>query len=177
MSFLPHCIAAALCGLFLWHGAMGAFMLVGISTRPAAVMGIVVAVLAVLHGLWGCVRLVGTLRRPYGFRYAMANRLFWLRRVSGLAIVPLAVLHVGVFGAVQGSYYILYEFTLTAALVQIAFLTVVALHVALNLRPLCIALGLASYEQRRADGYIILAICYLFMVGTIISYYWGWRSL
>ena len=83
---------AALAILCLWHAAMGSFMLLGISTRPAAFMGYLAGILAVFHILLGCRYWLRTLKHAQCFWYGYANRLFWLRVKSIFVCkIPLGI--------------------------------------------------------------------------------------
>ncbi len=170
-------LTALLVILCLWHGAMGSFMLLGISTRPAAFMGCLAGILAIFHILWGCRCWLRTLKHKQGFWYGQANRLFWLRRLSGIAVLLLFVFHWQVFGSMQGTQYILYEFTALKLVVQFLFVSTLFLHIGLNIRPLLLALGMPHIAARTCDIYSILLVFYLFMIGSLIYYYAGWQYL
>lgn len=163
--------------LFLGHAVMGGFMLLGISTRPAAFIGCLTGILAVIHALWGCRYWLRTLMRTHSLWYSRANRLFWLRRLSGIAIILLGIFHWQVFGTMQGAQYILYEFTVCKLITQLLFVSAVCIHIGLNIRPLLLALGTRNIARHTQDMYSVLFIFYLFIIGSLIYYYVGWQSL
>lgn len=168
---------AALAILCLWHAAMGSFMLLGISTRPAAFMGYLAGILAVFHILLGCRYWLRTLKHAQCFRYIYANRLFWLRRLSGIAVLLLFIFHWQVFGSMQGTHYILFEFTICKLITQFLFVSMLFFHIGLNIRPLLLALGMQHISAHAYDIYGILAVFYLFITGSLIYYYAGWQYL
>ncbi len=168
-------LTAFLTILCLWHAAMGSFMLLGISTRPAAFMGCLVGILAVCHILLGCRFWLRTLRQGQCFYYSHANRLFWLRRGSGVAVVLLFLFHWHVFGSMEDTHYMLYEFTTFKLITQFLFVSMLFLHIGLNIRPLLLALGMPHIAVHTRDLYSVLFILYLFMIGSLLYYYAGWQ--
>lgn len=168
-------LTAILTLLCLWHAAMGGFMLLGISTRPAAFMGCLAGILTVFHILLGCRFWLRTLKQGQCFYYSYANRLFWLRRGSGIAVLLLFLFHWHVFGGMQGTHYVLYEFTVFKFITQFLFVSMLFLHIGLNIRPLLLALGIRQAAVHTRDVYSVLFVFYLFIIGSLIYYYAGWQ--
>lgn len=168
-------LTAVLAILCLWHAVMGSFMLLGISTRPAAFMGCLAGMLAVCHILLGGRFWLRTLKQGKCFCYNHANRLFWLRRGSGVAVVLLFLFHWHVFGGMEGAHYILYEFTVFKLVTQFLFVSMLFLHMGLNIRPLLLALGIRQAAVHTHDIYSVLFVFYLFIIGSLIYYYTGWQ--
>lgn len=178
MRKLNVCISLALCLLFALHLVMGSFMLLGIGHNGGRLLALAgVALLAVHLVLSGCstgrtLRRLGWLRLV---QYGRENRLFWLRRLSGLAIILLLVGHVGLFGTVVDGQYVLFDFTWPKALLQGAFLTALCLHIGTNIRPLFVSLGWSRIQERCRDCYVSLGIIYLFSILALSIYYAGWQ--
>lgn len=170
-------LTAVLVMLCLWHAAMGSFMLLGISTRPAAFMGCLVGILTVFHILLSCRYWLRTLRHKQCLWYGRANFLFWLRRLSGMAVLLLFFFHWQVFGSMQSTHYILYEFTTFKLVVQLLFVSTLFLHIGLNIRPLLLALGMQHIAVHTRDIYSILLVFYLFITGSLLYYYAGWQYI
>ena len=148
--------------IFMLHGLMGSFMLLGIGSSAGKILAWVgVAVLAA-HTVIGVILTINTLKisKNAGNSYLKQNAVFWARRASGLAILILMFFHIGLFGGVQDGIYILFPFT-----------TVI------NIRPLLVSLGIISYKERRGDIYLILSVLLLFSAGAVIIYYIGWHTL
>lgn len=178
MRKLNTCISLALCGLFTLHLVMGSFMLTGIGQNGGKYLALAGVVLLVAHVVLSGSSTGRTLRRLGRkglFQYGRANGLFWLRRVSGLAIVVLLAGHIGLFGAVVDGQYILFDFTWPKALVQGAFLTALALHIGTNVRPLCVSLGWNRVQARCRDCYVSLGVMYVFSMLALGIYYVGWQ--
>lgn len=165
--------------IFLIHGIMGSFMLLGIGNSTGWILAwIGVAILAV-HTVIGILLTIQTLRASKASKnnYLKQNAVFWARRASGLAILILLFFHIGLFGGIQDGVYILFPFTTIKMITQLLLIAVLFLHLFINIRPLLVSLGVIRYKERRGDIYLILSVLLLFISGSVIIYYIGWLSI
>lgn len=165
--------------IFLLHGIMGSFSLLGIGKSVGGMLvWIGVAILA-LHTIIGIVLTVQTLwaTKSKDNLYLKQNALFWARRASGLAILILVFFHVGLFGGVKDGTYILFPFTTVRLAMQLLLIAAFFLHIFINVRPLLVSLGILSYKERRGDIYLILSVLLLFIVSATMIYYIGWQTI
>mgnify|MGYP004683188609 FL=1 len=165
--------------IFMLHGLMGSFMLLGIGSSAGKILAWVgVAVLAA-HTVIGVILTIKTLKifKNAGNSYLKQNAVFWARRASGLAILILMFFHIGLFGGVQDGIYILFPFTTVKLITQLLLVAALFIHLFINIRPLLVSLGIISYKERRGDIYLILSVLLLFSAGAVIIYYIGWHTL
>ena len=165
--------------IFMLHGLMGSFMLLGIGSSAGKILAWVgVAVLAA-HTVIGVILTINTLKisKNAGNSYLKQNAEFWARRASGLAILILMFFHIGLFGGVQDGIYILFPFTTVKLITQLLLVAALFIHLFINIRPLLVSLGIISYKERRGDIYLILSVLLLFSAGAVIIYYIGWHTL
>ena len=165
--------------IFMLHGLMGSFMLLGIGSSAGKILAWVgVAVLAA-HTVIGVILTINTLKisKNAGNSYLKQNVVFWARRASGLAILILMFFHIGLFGGVQDGIYILFPFTTVKLITQLLLVAALFIHLFINIRPLLVSLGIISYKERRGDIYLILSVLLLFSAGAVIIYYIGWHTL
>lgn len=165
--------------IFMLHGLMGSFMLLGIGSSAGKILAWVgVAVLAA-HTVIGVILTINTLKisKNAGNSYLKQNTVFWARRASGLAILILMFFHIGLFGGVQDGIYILFPFTTVKLITQLLLVAALFIHLFINIRPLLVSLGIISYKERRGDIYLILSVLLLFSAGAVIIYYIGWHTL
>ena len=165
--------------IFMLHGLMGSFMLLGIGSSAGKILAWVgVAVLAA-HTVIGVILTINTLKisKNAGISYLKQNAVFWARRASGLAILILMFFHIGLFGGVQDGIYILFPFTTVKLITQLLLVAALFIHLFINIRPLLVSLGIISYKERRGDIYLILSVLLLFSAGAVIIYYIGWHTL
>ena len=165
--------------IFMLHGLMGSFMLLGIGSSAGKILAWVgVAVLAA-HTVIGVILTINTLKisKNAGNSYLKLNAVFWARRASGLAILILMFFHIGLFGGVQDGIYILFPFTTVKLITQLLLVAALFIHLFINIRPLLVSLGIISYKERRGDIYLILSVLLLFSAGAVIIYYIGWHTL
>lgn len=165
--------------IFMLHGLMGSFMLLGIGSSAGKILAWVgVAVLAA-HTVIGVILTINTLKisKNAGNSSLKQNAVFWARRASGLAILILMFFHIGLFGGVQDGIYILFPFTTVKLITQLLLVAALFIHLFINIRPLLVSLGIISYKERRGDIYLILSVLLLFSAGAVIIYYIGWHTL
>ena len=165
--------------IFMLHGLMGSFMLLGIGSSAGKILAwFGVAVLAA-HTVIGVILTIKTLKisQNAGNSYLKQNAVFWARRASGLAILILMFFHIGLFGGVQDGMYILFPFTTVKLITQLLLVAALFIHLFINIRPLLVSLGIISYKERRGDIYLILSVLLLFSAGAVIIYYIGWHTL
>lgn len=173
-------ISLALCLIFLLHLVMGSFMVLGIGHNGGKILALAGLVLLVIHIGCSMISTGQTLRR-LGWRnvtlYGWQNRLFWLRRGTGLLILVFLLGHIGLFGTVMDGHYVLFEFTWQKLVIQLLFMTALSVHILTNIRPLFVSLGWHHIAPRSQDVYIIVGVLYLFSILAMAIYYVGWQVL
>lgn len=169
-------ISALLIGIFLLHGILGGFMLLGIGHTVGKMLtwgGMALLAIHTAAGAW----LTAETFRAGGRVYARRNALFWARRASGLAILFFLYFHIGAFAAFDGHAFVLLPFTAAKLLMQLGLTASLGLHIWINIRPFLVSLGVISYKERRGDIELVLSVLLLFMAGTAVMYYIGWQDL
>lgn len=180
MRKLNTLLSAALIAILLIHVVFGSFMILGIGHNGAKILALIGAGLLILHILLSGVATTQTIRRMVSRHmplYVRANRLFLLRRLSGLGIVIFLVFHIGMFGTMVDTHYVLYEFTTTKLLLQFGFMTSLFVHIGTNIRPLFVSLGWQQITNHCRDVYVVLGVLYMFTLTAISMYYGGWQTL
>lgn len=176
MRKLNTILSVLLLAIFLLHGVLGGFMLLGIGHTVGKMLTWAGCALLALHTTIG-LYLTGQTFRAGGTSYAARNALFWARRASGLAILCFLYFHIGAFGGLVGHTYVLFPFTAAKLAAQLGLVVSLGLHIWINIRPLLVALGVISYKERRGDIELILSVLLVFMAGSVITYYIGWQYL
>lgn len=163
--------------IFLIHGVLGSFMLIGIGSVPGKVLAWMGVVILAAHTIIGVILTIKTLRRGKGNYYVRQNAVFWARRISGFGILILLFFHIGLFGGIQDGAYILFPFTTVRFIAQMLLVAVFFVHLFLNIRPLLVSLGILKYKERQGDIFLILSVLLLFIAGAVIIYYIGWQTI
>ncbi|MDR0596212.1 MAG: pilus assembly protein PilX [Clostridiales Family XIII bacterium] len=179
MRKLNSIISVLIVVIFILHGLMGSFMLVGVGSGAGKVMAWFGMALVCVHTVIGAIFTVRTIRAggKGGKAYMRQNRLFWARRASGLAILLLAFCHIGLFGSVVDGQYILFEFTTVRLITQLLLIAALFAHIFVNIRPLLVSLGIVAFKERRVDIFLVLSVLLLFFAGATVFYYIGWQYL
>jgi succinate dehydrogenase/fumarate reductase cytochrome b subunit len=164
--------------IFMLHGVMGSFMLIGVGSIAGKILAWIGVCIIVVHTVFGVLLTVNTFKQSKnnGKLYLKQNALFWTRRASGLAILIMVFFHIGLFGKVMDGQYILFEFTPVKLMAQMLLIAALFIHVFVNIRPLLISLGVIKNKERRVDIFLVLSILLLFMAGSTVIYFIGWTQ-
>ena len=176
-------LSMGILALFLIHAIAGGFQLAGIIPGGSGIMQAIawlMVILIIIHVIIGCKLTADTLRacKKSGTSYYQENKLFWLRRSSGFAIMIFILFHVLIFlGNHENGVYRLNYFGTIQLISQILLVISIAVHVLTNIRPLMIAVGTKSYQKILLDILFILSII-LFLTGVaFVIYYLRWNAL
>ena len=173
-------ISMLILALFLFHGIMGGFQLAGVIPGGSGLMKVmawIMTVLIAVHGIIGIKLTADTFRtiKKSGAGYYKENRLFWLRRASGFAIMVFILFHILIFLGKNGDAYRLSLFAVPQLISQILLVISVALHVITNVRPMLLSFGTKSWKDLGLDLCMILAGAMLFTGVCFIVYYIRWK--
>lgn len=165
--------------LFLLHAILGGFQLLGLGSTALKTLAWVAVGLVALHTLIGAKLTADTLRvwKRTRVSYWRENKLFWARRLSGLAVMVFLVFHMTAFGTGGGAVYRLRWFDAAKLATQLLLVASIALHVVSNVKPLLIAFGIKGLRAWAADLLVILAVLLLFMAAALVVYYLRWNTI
>lgn len=170
-------ITAVMMLLFVVHGVMGAFQLIGVGDTWHKIIAWSAAALCVIHALIGVKYTVDTLKasKKAGVSYFKENRLFWARRMSGFAVLLMLFFHIWAFTtAVDGATRLL-PFGTFRLVTQIFLIICIAVHVITNVKPLLISFGIKSLKKYAFDILFVVSILLLFMAAAFLIYYLRWN--
>ena len=162
------------------HSVMGALRLAGSDADPQKMVARISVVLICAHIVVTLILTAQTLhaRRMSGAGYVKDNLLFWVRRISGLAILPPLAAHLLIFMTPpQGDAFRLQVFTTGRLISQILMVITIAVHVLTNIRPLMISLGVRGHKHILIDILLIISVLLLFFAAAFLIYYLRWMSL
>lgn len=161
---------------FLLHGIMGSLQLAGANADALKTVARICAGFIGAHVAVTAVLTVETLRtmKETGTGYFKENRLFWARRISGLAVLIPLVMHLFIFRASDAEVYRLQAFTTGKLISQLLLVASIALHVLTNLKPMLISLGIRSLKESFVDALIIISAVLLMFAAAFAIYYSRW---
>lgn len=182
MRRLNAVLTAAIMVLLLVHIVAGTLQTAGLLPGCSVVMKILAwGMLALIgvHTLIGVKLTADTLRitKKAGVSYPKENRLFWLRRISGLAIMVFIVCHVLIFmGNSRSGAFRLHVFAGAELATQILLVVSIAVHVLSNLKPLFIGLGIRRFRDILPDVLFILSVLLLAAGIGFALYFIRWNA-
>ena len=166
--------------LFLIHMIWGGMELAGMTRGGSALfkdLSHTMILLIMIHIGIGIVTTVQTIRacRQSGVSYFRQNRLFWIRRISGLALMLFLICHIQIFrGTTASGAYRLNLFGATQLATQLLLAASLLVHLIGNISPLRIALGLEDRHGLRTDLLLVLSVL-LFLAGAaFVVYFIRW---
>ncbi len=176
-------LSMGILALFLIHAIAGSFQLAGIIPGGSGIMKAAAWLmlgLIVIHIIIGCKLTADTLQacKKSGVSYHKENKLFWLRRSSGFAIMIFILFHVLIFlGKDENGVFRLSYFGILQLISQILLVISIAVHVLTNIRPLMIAIGTKSYAKILLDILFILSVILILSGIGFVIYYLRWNVL
>ncbi len=175
-------LALSILLLLVIHAVTGAFKLVGMTSAVSTALktlSYLMAALLFVHALIGIKLIADTerTRRKSKAGYYRQNAVFHIRRISGLAILLLAVYHAILFLGRQGTYYRLNDFGGIQLAASILLVIALIIHIATNIRPLMIALGTTHARRFLIDVLIVMSVLMLVCAVAFIVYYLRWNVL
>lgn len=173
-------LSMGILALFLVHAVAGAFQLSGIIPGGSVIMekiALVMVCLIFIHFVIGIKLTADTFTaiKKSGTSYFKENKLFWVRRISGFAVMLFVIFHIMIFlGTNNGAYRLnLFEGIQLAS--QLLMVLSVAIHVITNIKPLMISLGTKSYKVFFTDIILVLSVLLVFMGVGFVIYYLRWN--
>lgn len=167
--------------LFLIHGIAGGFQLMGVIPGGSGILSIfayiLMAVIAV-HMVISTVLTVKTLSamKRSGASYGKENLLFWVRRISGLAVMIFVFFHLAIFNVSNEGVYRLARFDAFRLATQILMIVSLVLHLFTNIKPLWIGMGFKSgFKEYLKDIFFVLSLILLFTGIAFIIYFIRWN--
>ena len=176
-------VTAGILILFLVHLFWGVLMMMGITPGGSAVFSACTYIMMILTGvhiLIGLRLTFDTIRaiRKAGVSYPGQNRLFWIRRLSGFALVIFLCIHSWIFtGTTVDGAFRLRNYDAAAFAAQILMVLSLAVHLLTNIRPLKIALGIEDRKNIRTDILIVLSAVLLLSAIGFVIYLIRWQTL
>ncbi|MBR1751249.1 MAG: pilus assembly protein PilX [Ruminococcus sp.] len=176
-------ISMAVLALFLVHAVAGGFQLAGVMPGGSTVMSILAWVMTALIGVHiviGIKLTADSLKaiKRSGKSYLKENKLFWIRRISGFAIMFFILFHILIFmGKTSDGVYRLEAFETLQLISQILLVVTIALHVISNARPMLLSFGIKSFKEIGIDIALVLCFVLIFTAAAFIIYYIRWNVI
>ena len=173
-------ITALILILFLVHMIWGGLELIGAVAGGSSLFSIlswIMLGLIVLHTIIAIKLTADTLKacKLSGVSYFRQNRVFWIRRISGVALLFFIAAHVIIFmGRSVNGLYLLAEFSAFRLATQILMVISLIVHLLTNIPPLRLAFGLEDKGNLRTDIILILGLLLLLAGLTFVVYFIRW---
>ena len=171
-------LSALVLALFILHGVLGAFQLVDAGSVTMKGLAHGMLTLIAIHAILGIILTWDAVRvwRKTGAAYFRANRIFWARRLSGLAIMLLIAFHVTAFSYTVEGAFRLKPFGAFKLATQLLLVLSIAVHVITNVKPALIAFGVKRLRPRASDILFVLSAILILMAAAFIIYYIRWNA-
>ena len=161
----------------LAHMILGGLELAGIGGMPMRWLSDSLLLIVGVHIVLSTILTVKSIIaiKKSGTHYFKENKLFWLRRFSGLLIIVGLVFHLIIFYSKDNEAYRLEAFNFVYLASQIILILFIAIHVISNIKPVLISFGITSLKRFSVDILFILSIALLLSLVAFIIYYVRWQ--
>ncbi len=170
-------LARLIIALLLLHAMVGSFALLGLSTVYIKPLAYLLAAAVMAHAVLGGISTVSALKSgARGARWHLkVNSVFWIKRVTGVAILLMAFYHFGVYTGTENGEFVLKEFTAFKMLTQIIFVLVIFIHIFVSVKGMLVAGGVVKFKERMWDWILVLSVFMLFFCIAIVGYFITWK--
>lgn len=175
-------IAISIIILLLVHLFMGGFIMMDIiQVAPVwkKVLSYTMATLLVMHIIIGIILTFKSINNTKKSRanYIKLNLKFWVVRISGFAIIILAIYHILFFINKGGEVIRLKLFGEFQLIASILFVVALLAHIIPNVRSMVISFGISNLRKFIRDIGIILLLALIFGLLAFIVYYFRWNVI
>ena len=181
MRKLNAIVSLVLIILFLIHTIAGSFQLMKIIPGGNEVMknlSYFMLFLIGVHIIIGTKLTIDSVKigRKSGKFYFRENAVFWIRRITGFAMIMLIICHVLLFTS-NGEVFRLNDFNEVQLVFSILLVFTLLVHMLTNIRPLLISFGISGFRLYIKDILLVLAIISLFGAFAFVIYYLRWNIM
>lgn len=167
--------------IFLIHAAVGGLQMAGLMQGGSGVMSVlswVMVTLTAFHIIIGVKLTADTLKsiKTSKASYPKQNRLFWIRRISGAAVVLFMAAHIMVFmgGSSSGAFRLtLFDGVRLAEGILLSLS--LGVHIITNIRPLMLGLGVKGFREISLDILLVVSVILLISAAAFVVYYIRWK--
>jgi hypothetical protein len=140
--------------LFAVHGVCGAVLLIGAGNIVVQRLARALLALVIIHAVISIILTIPSLKAWFYAKalYFKENKNFWIRRISGIAILILVCLHIVTFGHANDE-----NFTLFHMLMQLLFVVSILAHLIGNVEPIFVSFG-CRIKKKTKDSHIFIII-------------------
>lgn len=169
-------ISIILIFLVLFHGLVGSAILFQILYIDTKWISWLAFYLLIIHTILGIIFTTQSIKTNtnQGKWYLKQNRVFWIRRISGILMLVLVFLHYSSFGGVVNGQYMLFEFNIPSLIIQILLIISLFVHIFSNINPMLDSLGIIR-NKLNPSIFIILWIFLLIFTIASIFYFISWQ--
>lgn len=172
--------SAAIILLLIIHAVAGIFQMTGVisgGNRVMKVLAYIMTGFVILHIIFGFRLTIETLFALHraGKSYFRDNLEFWIRRISGFALVLLILYHVIIFTGKGAESFRLNMFGGLQLAGSILLVIALLVHICVNIRPLLISFGIAGKRVYVRDILFIISIIAAICAVAFIVYYLRWN--
>jgi succinate dehydrogenase hydrophobic anchor subunit len=158
--------------LLFAHGILGAILLIGIGNIVIKQLARALFTLVIVHAVISIILTVQSAKvwRHTKTLYFRENKSFWIRRISGLAIVILIFVHIMLFGHKPDGDN---TYAWLNMLLQLLLVGSIFVHVVSNVKPMLVAYGSQAGKKKRIVIISVFSVLTVFWALAMIMYYAG----
>lgn len=177
MKRLNHFLATAALILFAVHALAGVAILTGLYYVPLKWLSYVLFAVVIAHAGVSIALSLQAFRAGArsGKWYVGENAVFWIKRISGFAMLFMIFFHMNTYTYTSGDFFELKQFTLLRLISQLVFAAVVFLHIFISIKGYLINKGVTKIRQGTLTLCLAFAILLLLVIVSYVVYFWAWN--
>lgn len=172
MRRINHVLTIVLMVLLEVHIVVCSFLMFGWSHLILEQIARIEFVLVMCHALIGILLTFKKNQFRSSNHYIEKNKLYWWRRVTGLGILVLSIPHMSMFVKWIDNSIVKMKFLSSIQMVShVLFLLFIVVHLALNMKPMLISMGIKKYKRVNEVLLVISVVLSIFALVASILYY------
>ena len=155
------------------HGIFASLLMIGVIEKPNPIPAVICLVLLLIHIILSIKLTVKTVKDAMssGDKYEVENKMFVIRRLSGVIMVLLLIAHLVFYFGPQIENFTSTPFTVVQLVLLILLVISLIVHIVTNIRPLMVSLGVVSSDAIRAVLCIFVTSALLLMATSSVVFF------
>lgn len=164
---INHILSIILLILLEIHVIFCSFLMFGWSRVILEQVARVEFIVAMCHALIGMILTFRNRPLHNSNKYIKENQFYWLRRVTGIGILILSLPHISMFVKwYDNTFAVLKEIKAVQLGMHMLFLAFILVHLAINIKPMLISMGVKKYK---VVGAVIQGVTWILTVFAAIA--------
>lgn len=155
------------------HGVFASLLMLGVMDKPNPIPAFICLGLLLIHIVLSCILTSKTVKEAVssGDKYEIQNKMFIIRRASGVLMILLVIAHLVFYFGPQVENFATAPFTVAQLVLLILLVISLIVHITTNIRPLMVSLGVSSPKAVRVVLIVFVVAALLLMATSSVVFF------